>query len=91
MIIRYLPDAFRDMNEALAYYSQRSPGATQRFADAVRAEEQAIPDFPETAHSLGGKLRILRVTKFPYSLVCLPIEDDILIIAVARHRRRPAY
>lgn len=91
MIIRYLPDAFRDLNEALAYYSQRSPDAAQRFADAVRTEEQAILDFPEMAYSLGGKLRILRVTRFPYSLVYLPVEDDILIIAVAHHRRRPAY
>ena len=91
MIICYLPDAFRDMNEALSYYNQRSPDAAQRFADAVRAEEQAILDFPEMAYSLGGKLRILRVARFPYSLVYLPVEDEILIIAVAHHRRRPAY
>ena len=43
------------------------------------------------ACSLGGKLRVLRVTKFPYSLVYRSSESDILIIAVAHHKRRPAY
>lgn len=91
MIIRYLPDAFNDLNEALAYYNLRSPDAAQRFADAVHAEEQAILDFPEMAYSLGGKLRVRRVTRFPYSLVYLSLEGNILIIAVAHHKRRPAY
>ena len=91
MSIRYLPGALGDLNEALAYYNERNPSVAQRFADAVRAEEQTILDFPEIAYSLGSKLRILRVTKFPYSLVYLPIEDDILIIAVAHHKRRPDY
>jgi plasmid stabilization system protein ParE len=89
--IRYLPDALDDLNEALAYYKQRSPNAAQRFVDAVRAEEKTILDFPEIAYPLGGKLRVLQVTKFPYSLVYLPIEGDILIIAVAHHKRRPTY
>lgn len=91
MSIRYLPGAVVDLNEALAYYSQRNVHAAQRFADAVRAREQAILDFPELAYSLGGMLRVLRVARFPYSLVYLPIESDILIIAVAHHKRRPAY
>lgn len=91
MGIRYLPDAFNDLNEALAYYNQRSPDAARRFADAVRAEEQAILNFPEMAYSLGGTLRVLRVTRFPYSLVYLPLGGNILIIAVAHHKRLPAY
>ena len=91
MSIRYLPAAVKDLNEALAYYTQRNVYAAQRFVDAVRAREQTILDFPEMAYSLGGKLRVLRVTKFPYSLVYRSIESDILIIAVAHHKRRPAY
>jgi plasmid stabilization system protein ParE len=84
--VRYLPDALDDLNEALAYYKQRSPNAAQRFADAVRAEEQTILEFPEVAYPLGGKLRVLQVTKFPYPLVYLSIEGDILIISVAHHK-----
>lgn len=91
MVIQYLPDAFRDLNEALAYYGQRSPDAAQRFADAIRAEEQAILDFPDIAYAIGEKLRVLRVARFPYSLVYRAIEGDILIIAVAHHKRRPAH
>ncbi|MBN9133351.1 MAG: type II toxin-antitoxin system RelE/ParE family toxin [Nitrosospira multiformis] len=91
MNIRYLPGALGDLNEALTYYYERSPNVAQRFANAVRAEERTIRDFPEIAYSLGSNLRILRVTKFPYSLVYRPIEDDILIIAVAHHKRRPGY
>ena len=58
MIIRYLPDAFRDLNEALTYYGQRSPDAAQRFVDAIRAEEQTILDFPNIAYAIGEKRRV---------------------------------
>lgn len=91
MSIRYLSDAVKDLNEAVAYYNQRNVHAAQRFVDAVRAGEQTLLDFPERAYSLGGKLRVLRVARFPYSLVYRPIESDILIIAGAHHKRRPAY
>jgi plasmid stabilization system protein ParE len=91
MSIRYHHSAVRDLNEALAYYDQRNAYAAQRFVDAVRAGEQTILDFPEIACSLGGKLRVLRVTRFPYSLVYLPIDSDVLIVAVAHHKRRPTY
>ncbi|MBA2659998.1 MAG: type II toxin-antitoxin system RelE/ParE family toxin [Nitrosospira sp.] len=60
MSIRYLPAAVKDLNEALAYYTQRNVHAAQRFLDAVRASEQTILDFPEMAYLLGGKLRVLR-------------------------------
>ena len=90
MIIRYLPNALTDLKEALSCFIQRNADAAQRFADAIRAGEQAILDFPEKAYSPGGTLRVHRVTRFPYSLAYLPLEGDILIIAGARHKRRPA-
>ena len=46
MSIRYLPAAVKDLNEALAYYTQRNVHAAQRFVDAVRASEQTILDSP---------------------------------------------
>ncbi|MGH8763475.1 MAG: type II toxin-antitoxin system RelE/ParE family toxin [Nitrosospira sp.] len=91
MIIRYLPDALRDFDEALAYYFERSPDAAQRFAEAVRAEERTIHDFPELAYSPGAGLRTLRLTRFPYSLVYLLGKHEIVIIAVAHQKRRPVY
>jgi plasmid stabilization system protein ParE len=89
MIIRYLPNALSDLEEALSSI-QSNADAAQRFADTIRAREQAILDFPEKAYSPGGTLRVHWVTRFPYSLAYLPLEGDILIIAVARHKRRPA-
>jgi plasmid stabilization system protein ParE len=80
-----------DLNDTLAYYYQHGPHVAMRFADAVRAGEQDIMGFPEMAYSPSGKLRMLRIMRFPYSLVYLPIKSDILIIAVAHHKRRPDY
>jgi plasmid stabilization system protein ParE len=42
MIIRYLPNALSDLEEALSCFIQRNADAAQRFADAIRAGEQAI-------------------------------------------------
>lgn len=91
MIVRYLRDALRDFDEALAYYLERSPEVAQRFADAVRAEEDMIRDFPQLANSAGGRFHVLPVTKFPYSLVYVRREHEIVIVAVAHQKRRPVY
>ena len=91
MSIRYLPGTLDDLNEALAYYNERNPDAAQRFANVIRTEEQTILDFPEIALTLGSNLRVLRVSKFPYSLVYRAVKGNILIVAVAHHKRRPGY
>lgn len=78
MIIRYLPNALSDLEEALSCFIQRNADAAERFADAIRAGEQAILDFLEKAYSPVGTLRVHRVTGFPYSLAYLPLYENLL-------------
>ena len=36
-------------------------------------------------------VRKLRVNRFPYNLVYRILSDEVLVLAIAHHRRRPSY
>ncbi len=91
MRVRYLPDALREMHEAVAWYHERNPMAARRFAEMIRMSERLISEFPGASPQLAEGQRIYRMPRFPYSLIYRPHAEEILIIAVAHHRRRPAY
>ena len=91
MKIRYLPGALQDFDEAIAYYQERSPRAAQNLMQAIRTGERLIRDFPELAPSLGRRLRVLPVSRFPYSLVYFLGGNEIVMVAVAHQSRRPGY
>jgi plasmid stabilization system protein ParE len=91
MKIRYLPGALQDIDEALAYYSERSPLTAENFVRAVRIEEKLIQDFPGIASPLGSRLRVLPVSRFPYVLVYYQAGAEIVMVAVAHVKRRPSY
>lgn len=90
MKVRYLPDALRELNESVAYYHERAPLAARRFAEAVRQEESRILEFPKAAPEFEGQ-HFRLVPHYPYTLIYRLLEREILIIAVAHHRRRPGY
>ncbi|MBI5936261.1 MAG: type II toxin-antitoxin system RelE/ParE family toxin [Betaproteobacteria bacterium] len=91
MKVRYLPDALRELQEAVAYYHARNPVVARRFADMARMGERLVSEFPEASPKLDESLRVHRVPKFPYSLIYRSDVGEILIVAVAHHSRRPAY
>ncbi len=91
MKLRYLPDAQRELNGAVAYYHERNPVVARHFADSVRNVERQMVNFPLASPAVGRGQHSLRVPYFPYSLVYCPKESEILVVAVAHHSRRPGY
>ena len=85
------PEAESDIGEAFAWYRERNAMA----ADAFRAEVfEAIDRLAETALSWpaddeGNRKRVLR--RFPYTVWFEVLESSVTVLAVAHHRRRPAY
>ena len=89
--VRFHPEAQLELDEAIAYYEERSPGVG---IDLRKQVESAIPKIQlhplRWSPSTHGTRRFM-LRKFPYSLVYLEMLDHIWLVAVAHHKRRPGY
>ena len=80
-----------EINEAADFYDIESPGLGSVFIDEIQRALKSIVDFPDAASLLRGRVRKRIMTKFPYSLVYSVRRDEIRVLAVAHHKRRPFY
>jgi plasmid stabilization system protein ParE len=85
------PDAESEFVAAFQWYWNRNHSAADAFDDAVMSGIRLIQRnpmvWPDYVH--GTKKYV--VPKFPYNIVFRCIEAELQVIAVAHHRRRPAY
>lgn len=89
--VRFLPEAELELLREVAYYSKTRQGAGVRFQGAVevavllaaRHPMGGVPTFKET--------RSVLVRGFPFSVVYRPSPVEILVVAIAAHRKRPHY
>ncbi|EHR70790.1 Plasmid stabilization system protein [Burkholderiales bacterium JOSHI_001] len=89
--IRFLPDAEAELLHEVEYYSNARSGSGVRFQAAVEAAvDRAL------RHPLGGApshktTRSILIKGFPFSVVYRPSDSELLVVAIAPHRRRPGY
>jgi toxin ParE1/3/4 len=91
MRARFLRVAELEAGEAVAYFDAQREGLGDRFEQDLRSTVTFI-----AAHPLSGKAISDRVRKFPlrtfrYNIIYVVDRDEIVIVAVAHHRRRPGY
>ena len=88
---RFLPAAELELLKEIAYYSRAREGSGLRFHAAIKsAVARAV------AHPSGGApshkgTRSILVRGFPFSIVYRASDTELLIVAVAPHRRQPEY
>jgi toxin ParE1/3/4 len=80
-----------ELQDAAAWYDERSPGLGLRFIRAVKAKSDQILQAPSRWPVAAGSRRVL-MGRFPYALVYRDISDEeIEIVAVAHLKRRTTY
>ena len=89
--VRFLPQAEAELLHEVEYYSKARAGTGIRFQAAVEASLERA-----ARHPLGGApspkgTRSVLVKGFPFSVVYRANESELLVVAVAPHRRRPGY
>lgn len=89
--VRFLPEADLELIKEVTYYSKGRSGTGVRFQAAVEAAVLRA-----AAHPLGGapsfsETRSMLVKGFPFSIVYRASEREVLVVAVAPHRRQPGY
>ena len=89
--VRFLPAAEIELLKEVTYYSKAHTGTGIRFQAAIEAAVSRA-----ATHPLGGapsfkETRSALVKGFPFSVVYRPSEQELLVVAIAPHRKRPQY
>lgn len=89
--VRFLPAAEIELLREVAYYSKARAGTGIRFQAAVQTAVARA-----ATHPLGGapsfkETRSMLVKGFPFSIIYRASDREVLVVAVAPHRKRPQY
>ena len=90
MQARFLKPAESEVDEAIAYFDQRREGLGDRFEQDLRSTITFVTAHPLSGKPLTERVRKFPLRKFPYNIIYVVDEPEV-IVAVAHHRRRPAY
>lgn len=78
--------------EYVAYYEMQRAGLGARYLAAFDTAMAAICAHPERFRlEVAPAIRRYRMAGFPYNILYRQSGDDVEVLAVAPHRRRPGY
>jgi plasmid stabilization system protein ParE len=91
MRVRFHPAAELDLAEAADAYDLESEGLGGKLIAKVRVATDLACKYPQIAPRDQGAVRRKMIDGFPYSILYSVEEAEIFVVAVAHHRRHPAY
>ena len=92
MRISLSDEAQTDANSAIDWYvGEGAFVAAEDFANILDQVFALLRDYPAMGGQTAQDARMLALHNFPYSLVYRLQHDEIRIIAIAHHSRRPGY
>jgi toxin ParE1/3/4 len=89
--VSFHPEADEELLEATEWYIKRSPTAAAGFVRDIEHAVARIAEAPERYPRTRFGRRRFVLLNYPYDLVYRVLRDEIEIIAIAHHARRPAY
>jgi len=91
MQVRFLRPAETEAAEAVAYFDEQREGLGDRFEEDLRNTVGFVGEHPMTGKRLTERVRQFRLRTFRYNVIYVIEAQEIIIVAVAHHRRRPGY
>ena len=91
--VRVTEPASDELAAAVRWYETRRPGLGVELFDAIVASIELIEQQPEigTAAFPDPETRRLLVARFPYQIVYLLDQSEVVVVAIAHLKRRPRY
>lgn len=94
--VKILEEAVSEAIEAAVWYEGEKPGLGIDFSKEVEATIELLEEglLPQVAANPGfEKFNAKRVLlrRFPYDIITITRNEEVLIIAVAHHSRKPGY
>lgn len=93
MKVSFSSGSNRDVEEILNFYSSEAgPEVAMDFHTELRASIERIKQWPESAPEVRSHLRRALMSRFPFQIIYrLRSTDEIRILAVRHHKRRPKF
>ena len=88
--VRFRPEAAAELVEAVDWYEARGRGLGAEFLRALDAAISGIQRHPLGYPSVFGNCRRALLRRFPYSVIYVVSDQEILIVACIHGRRDPA-
>lgn len=93
--VRILDEASQEAIEAASWFESSLPGLGEEFFAAIKKgidaiEEDIIPLSP-LPYASNSRVKRLILDRFPYSIIVLEAPDEVVLVAVAHHSRKPEY
>lgn len=84
--------ALAELHDTVAFYTER---AGKQLGLAFAAEFERVTSLilvkPEIGKAFRGNKRRFVMRRFPYNVIYQAASDEVRIIAIAHHSRRPAH
>jgi plasmid stabilization system protein ParE len=90
-VVRFLRPAEVEANDAVEYFDDQRNGLGDRFEQDLLETLAFLRKHPLSGKRLSEAVRRFPMRPFRYSVVYAVDDDEIVVIDVAHHRRRPAY
>ena len=86
------PLAQQELADAVAYYEQQKQGLGRTYLIEIEQTIHFLQQYPAAGSPYRNSIRRLTLSKFPYFLLYrFDNNDQIRILAIAHHKRRPDY
>jgi len=87
----FLAAAREELLAAAEYYEAASPGLGAEFIEDVERAVGRLSTFPKHGTPYVSDTRRIVLRRFPFDIVYLESNSELLIVAVAHQARRPFY
>ena len=91
MRARFLKAAELEVDEAVSYFDAQRDRLGDRFEQDLQNTVAFVTTHPLSGRAITDRVRKFRLRTFRYNIIYIVDADEIVIVAVAHHRRRPGY
>lgn len=91
MKVRFLAEADAEFRESARYYEDKAQGLGIAFITEVHRATAIVASQPSIGSPVDDDLRKFVLRHFSYNLIYSIEGEEVVITAVAHHKRRPFY
>jgi plasmid stabilization system protein ParE len=86
------PEADRELSEGASRYAREAAvEIAEAFIDEYERVIALLCAYPDLGARWRGRARRFPLRKFPYSVIYYVRDQEVRVVAIAHHRRKPDY
>jgi len=89
--LRFTSDAETELDEAARFYNERQSGLGDEFVATVERGCELLLERPMAWKRLDRRTRQYLLRRFPFGIIYLVEDGEIVVVAIAHLSRKPGY